>query len=244
MAGDKTVSGERVAVDGSNFVEYAENWLVEKIGRVLESSAHCHLMLAGGTTPLPLYRALSRRKEIPWSRISIYFGDERCVPNDTPENNAYTVLHALFPNGRPEGVTIYRMCGEENPDKAARDYESILPEQIDILLLGMGADGHTASLFPGSAALDETQRKVMPVIGSKPPMQRLTVTPPVIKQAGYLLLMAAGEDKADAVRWALSDGSVPASLARNGDWLLDRMAGRALLNAGIASDGAAYISSS
>ncbi|MES9940192.1 MAG: 6-phosphogluconolactonase [Candidatus Thiodiazotropha sp. 6PLUC2] len=223
------MSEERLTVDSSEFVDHAEKWIVEKIKHVLESSDHCHLMLAGGSTPLPVYRALSHRSDIPWSRISLYFGDERCVPVDTPENNAFSVLGALFPEERPQGVTIYRMCGEEDPDKAAKDYESILPERIDILLLGMGADGHTASLFPGSAALDEERRRVMPVIGNKPPMQRLTVTPSVIHQARYLLLMAQGEDKADAVRWALQEGNVPAALARDGDWLLDRLAGRSLL---------------
>jgi 6-phosphogluconolactonase/glucosamine-6-phosphate isomerase/deaminase len=121
------------------------------------------------------------------------------------------------------------MCGEEQPDRAAQAYESILPERIDVLLLGMGADGHTASLFPGSAALDEVTRRVMPVIGNKPPMQRLSVTPPVIQQAKHLLLMAQGDDKADAVRWALQDGSVPAALARDGDWLLDGLAGRCVM---------------
>ncbi|MES9867162.1 MAG: 6-phosphogluconolactonase [Candidatus Thiodiazotropha sp. LLP2] len=223
------MSGDRVTVDNSDFVDHAEKWIVDKINHVLGLSDHCHLMLAGGSTPLPVYRALSRRSDIPWSRISLYFGDERCVPVDTPENNAFSVLGALFPGERPQGLTVYRMCGEEDPDKAAKEYESILPERVDILLLGMGSDGHTASLFPGSAALDEEQRRVMPVIGNKPPMQRLTVTPSVIQQARYLLLMAQGEDKADAVRWALQEGKVPAALARNGDWLLDRMAGRSLL---------------
>ncbi|MCG8013417.1 MAG: 6-phosphogluconolactonase, partial [Candidatus Thiodiazotropha weberae] len=128
-------------------------------------------------------------------------------------------------------VTIHRMCGEDQPDEAAQAYESILPKHIDVLLLGMGADGHTASLFPGSAAMDEVSRRVMPVIGNKPPMQRLTVTPPVIQQANHLLLMAQGDDKADAVRWALQDGSVPAALAKDGDWLLDSLAGRSILNA-------------
>jgi 6-phosphogluconolactonase len=215
-------------VEEAEFVPTALTWIVDAIERVLESSDHCHFMLAGGSTPLPVYRGLSEFEGIPWSRITLYFGDERCVPVNTPENNAYSVLGALFPGERPQGLTVHPMSAEEEPDKAAQDYESILPERIDILLLGMGTDGHTASIFPGSAALDEEQRRVMPVIGNKPPRQRLTVTPPVIRQARYLLLMAQGEDKADAVRWALLDGSVPAALAKHGDWLLDRMAARSL----------------
>ncbi|MEJ2619554.1 MAG: 6-phosphogluconolactonase [Candidatus Thiodiazotropha sp.] len=210
------MTGRRMVVDQSEFTTQAVEWIVTAIGQVIDQYGHCHLMLAGGSTPLPVYQRLAENKQIPWSKITLYFGDERCVPDDTPENNGFSVIGALFPDGPPEGVTIHRMCGEEQPDRAAQAYESLLPERIDVLLLGMGADGHTASLFPGSAALDEVTRKVMPVIGNKPPMQRLTVTPPVIQQANHLLLMAQGDDKADAVRWALQDGSVPAVLAKRG----------------------------
>ena len=222
------MSGARIIVDEQDFVGRAEDWILNAMHAVLEASDRCHLMLAGGATPLPVYRRLAERTDIPWSRITLYFGDERCVPVNTPESNAFSVMEALFPEERPEGLTVHRMCGEEEPDKAAQEYESILPERIDILLLGMGPDGHTASIFPGSAALDEEKRRVMPVIGNKVPLQRLTVTPPVIREARHLLLMTRGEDKADAVRWALLDGSVPASLAREGDWLMDSMAARSL----------------
>jgi 6-phosphogluconolactonase len=217
-----------MVVDQSEFTSQAAEWIVTAIRHVIDQYDHCHLMLAGGSTPLPVYQQLAENQQIPWSKVTLYFGDERCVPDDTPENNGFSAIGALFPEGQPEGVTIHRMCGEEQPDRAAQAYESILPERIDVLLLGMGADGHTASLFPGSAALDEVTRKVMPVIGNTPPMQRLTVTPPVIQQANHLLLMAQGDDKADAVRWALQDGSVPAALAKDGDWLLDTLAGRSL----------------
>jgi 6-phosphogluconolactonase len=222
------MSHARFIVDESDFSERAEAWIVEKLKSVLETSEQCHLMLAGGGTPLPIYRRLALRSDIPWSRVRFYFGDERCVPVNTPQSNAFTVMNSLFHGAPPEGVTVYRMCGEEEPDKAAREYEAILPERVDILLLGVGEDGHTASIFPGSAALDEERRRVMPVIGSKPPRQRLTVTPSVIRQARHVLVMAQGEDKADAVRWALMDGSVPAALAREGDWILDRQAARSL----------------
>lgn len=222
------MSGLRKVVEPEAFAETAADWILEKIDAVLADSEHCHLMLAGGTTPLPVYDRLAAHDDIPWQRITVYFGDERCVPPLTPENNAHSSLARLFPRGLPEGVTVHRMCGEENPDQAAQEYESMLPERIDILLLGMGEDGHTASIFPGSVALDEERRRVMPVIGSKPPMQRLTITPPVIRDARYLLVMVRGEDKADAVRWALGERSVPAALAACGDWLLDRLAARTL----------------
>ncbi|MFI0459064.1 MAG: 6-phosphogluconolactonase, partial [Candidatus Thiodiazotropha endolucinida] len=192
-------------------------------------SRRCHLMLAGGATPLPIYRRLAMCKDIPWSRIDLYFGDERCVPVNTSENNYTTVMRSLFPDGdRPDGMNVYRMCGEEDPDKAAEVYELVLPERVDILLLGVGDDGHTASIFPGSAALDEEKRRVMPAIAAKPPLQRLTITPLVIQSARYLLVMVQGEGKADAVRRALVDRSVPAAIALDGDWMMDTQAARAL----------------
>ena len=228
----------RTIVEPEAFVETAVVWIRQRIDQVLAEAQQCHLMLAGGGTPMPVYDRLAQADDLPWSRIVIYFGDERCVPPLTPENNAHMAMTHLFPDGVPEAVKVHRMCGEEEPDQAALAYESILPPQIDILLLGMGEDGHTASIFPGSAALDEERRRVMPVIGSKPPLQRLTITPPVIREARHLLVLARGEEKADAVRWALHDGSVPAALAANGDWLMDTGAGRFLLRQQAVGDSA------
>jgi 6-phosphogluconolactonase len=113
-------------------------------------------------------------------------------------------------------------------EAAAGDYERALPQRLDVLLLGMGADGHTASLFPGSAALDERSRLVVPVAGSKAPAERLTITPPVIEAARKVAVLATGEDKAAMVARALEGPpeprTVPAQLARRGLWLLDRAA--------------------
>ncbi|MEW8592423.1 MAG: 6-phosphogluconolactonase [Candidatus Thiodiazotropha endolucinida] len=220
---------DRFIVDPVEFAAQAERWIGDRIHLVLESSRRCYLMLAGGSTPLPIYQRLAMRKDIPWSRIDLFFGDERCVPVNTSENNYTMVMRSLFPDGdRPDGMNVYRMCGEENPDKAAEVYELVLPERIDILLLGVGDDGHTASIFPGSAALDEKKRRVMHAIAAKPPLQRLTITPPVIQSARYLLVMVQGEGKADAVRRALVDRSVPAAIALDGDWMMDTQAARAL----------------
>jgi 6-phosphogluconolactonase len=226
MAGDLM---ERFIIDSIEFTQQAERWICNKIQLVLASSERCHLMLAGGSTPLPIYQRLAMRKDIPWSRINLYFGDERCVPVNTPKSNYSVVMNSLFPDGdRPDGLNVYRMCGEDEPDKAAQVYELVLPDRIDILLLGVGDDGHTASIFPGSAALDEEKRRVMPAIATKPPLQRLTITPPVIQSARYLLVMVQGEQKADAVRSALVDHNVPAAIALDGDWMMDNQAARSL----------------
>ncbi|MGD8908524.1 MAG: 6-phosphogluconolactonase [Chromatiales bacterium] len=224
------MTGMRKIVESTAFASAVADWIRQKIEEVLQQAERCHLMLAGGGTPLPVYQRLAAQAELPWQRIVIYFGDERCVPPLTSENNAYMAISTLFPKGVPQGVTVHRMCGEDPPDQAAEAYESLLPPRIDILLLGLGDDGHTASLFPGSVAMDEERRRVMPVIGNKVPLQRLTITPPVIQEARHVLVMAQGEEKAEAVRWALIEGCVPASLVADRDWLLDRQAARSLLH--------------
>ena len=111
----------------------------------------------------------------------------------------------------------------ERPDRAqaAQDYAALLPEALDVVLLGMGEDGHTASLFPGAPALQETGAKVLAVQGPKPPPWRLTLTLPVLRAAHTVLGVALGEGKADAVRRIRSGEALPAGLVANAEWLLD-----------------------
>jgi 6-phosphogluconolactonase len=126
-------------------------------------------------------------------------------------------------------AAVHRMEAERpDRDAAAREYERLLPSALDLLVLGIGGDGHTASLFPGSAALDEEHRLVLPVVGTKPPADRMTITPPVIEAARRVAVIATGADKAAMVARALegplSPKQVPAQLARRGARFLDRAA--------------------
>jgi 6-phosphogluconolactonase len=217
------MQGRRLIVAESEFTASAVDWIVQAVQAAVRERDICHLMLAGGGTPLPVYRTLAQTG-LPWNRLFLYFGDERCVPPDHPDSNYRAIMQALFPAGAPEGLQIHRMRGEDDPASAASAYAALLPARIDVLLLGTGEDGHTASLFPGSPALAETERLVLPVIGSKPPPQRLTITPPVIRAAGKILVMIAGAGKAVAVQRALDKGDLPVALAQQGDWLLDQAA--------------------
>ncbi|MEN8179987.1 MAG: 6-phosphogluconolactonase [Pseudomonadota bacterium] len=221
------MSGERMIVDGAAFVDTAVNWIVSAMQSILQERGVCHLMLAGGGTPMPIYRSMATL-DLPWGDLKLYFGDERCVPSDHSDSNYRAVTESLFPHGIPENLELHRMRGEDDPDLAALEYEGLLPDRIDILLLGMGGDGHTASLFPGSPALNESNRRVLPVIGSKPPPRRLSITPLVIHSARKVLVLAEGGNKADAVHRALEVGDVPVALASKGDWLMDRAAASAL----------------
>jgi len=174
-----------------------------------------------------LYDAWASRPDFQHlSGVSFYFGDERCVPVDHAESNYGMVMRKLFFLGVPAGCVVHRMEAESaDLDAAADRYESVLPPFVDVLLLGVGEDGHIASLFPGSAALRETQRRIIHVVGPKPPPRRLTVTPPVIREARSVFVLAAGDAKADVLERARRAPneieSLPACMVLGATWLVD-----------------------
>jgi 6-phosphogluconolactonase len=196
--------------------------------QTVANEGHASLGLAGGNTPRASYLSLAELPDVPWDKVTIYFGDERCVPADHPDSNYRMADEALL--SRVKVAAVERMDGP-NPDReaAARAYEAVLPAALDVLLLGIGEDGHTASLFPGSVAARELTRMVVPVVGPKPPPERLSVTPRVLQAARYVIMLAAGAGKATtrvarsslrrrALRSArcLADRSVPSGVCRRG----------------------------
>jgi 6-phosphogluconolactonase len=205
--------------------------------------------LAGGTTPQALYALLASaayRSRVAWDQVSFFFGDERAVPPDHPDSNYRAANDALF---RPLDISpknIYRMRGEmPDLEAAAAAYERELQSafegervpRFDLIFLGMGPDGHTASLFPGSPALAECKRLVVPVTDApKPPPRRLTLTVPVLNAGKLVLFMATGADKAQTLREVLQETASPAQYparhVRPGPerlaWLVDEAAGRML----------------
>jgi 6-phosphogluconolactonase len=207
----------------------AAEWIAREVRTAIRQRGGCGLALAGGRTPGPAYRALATARDIDWARVQVFFGDERAVPPDDPESNYRMVRDTLLAHVPIPEANVHRMEAERpDPAAAARAYERVLPVSLDVLVLGIGADGHTASLFPRSPAIDERVRLVLPVVGPKPPVDRLTITPPVIERARRVAVIAAGGDKAEAVGRVLEGTvaarDVPALLARRGTWLLDRAA--------------------
>src|SRR5438477_2552600 len=155
-----------------NFAADAANFIVDLAHKALAERNEFRIALSGGNTPRPIYSGIARiGRDLPWQRILITFGDERCVPPDDEQSNYRMARETLFvPAGVPE-KSIMRMRGEIEPQIAAQQYEDQLNAiasrrgepiyQHDLILLGLGDDGHTASLFPGTAALDETTRLVV-----------------------------------------------------------------------------------
>ncbi len=221
------VHPDRPALDAG-----AATLIVERLAALLAERERASLMLSGGSTPRAVYQALATpplSARLPWDRIDFYFGDERAVPREDPESNYGMARRVLFDPLGASPRQVFRMEADDfDIEAAAERYGAVLPESIDLVLLGVGADGHTASLFPGQPALDETARRVVAVHGPKPPVLRLTVTPPVLVEAGEIVVLATGGDKAKAIQRAFEgpwDPMIcPAQLARRGTFVLDRAA--------------------
>lgn len=223
---------ERIVCDSNDLPGRAAARIALELTKAVIERGQASLALAGGTTPKATYELLAGLP-LDWSLIDIFFGDERCVPAEHSDSNYRMAKAALFDRITIPSERIHRMQGElADRDAAARAYEAELPSRLDLVVLGIGEDAHTASLFPGSPALLEDRRLVLPVIGPKPPPERLTLTPPALSAARLCLVLGSGAGKAEPVRRALKDpldiSSTPIQLARDGVWFLDQAAAGAL----------------
>jgi 6-phosphogluconolactonase len=227
-----SASGQIVIAETGRLAETAAEWIATVVEGDIRERGRCAIALVGGETPRPVYERLAAEpyaSRIAWRDVVVYFGDERAVPPADPRSNYRMAAETLLAKVVIPAAQVHRMEAERpDADAAAREYERLLPERLDLLLLGMGGDGHTASLFPGSAALEEHVRLVLPVTGTKPPPRRLTITPRVIARARRVAVLVAGTDKAATVARALEGPErlreLPVQLARHGTWLLDRAA--------------------
>jgi 6-phosphogluconolactonase len=231
------VSARLVVVrDTRALARRAAEWIVERTRAAVASRGLCSVALAGGETPRATYEVLGTSAlaaAVPWGAIDWFFGDERAVPFDHPDSNYRLAAETLF-HGRPEAVSRACRMPADAADvaTAARMYGQLLPDPLDVVVLGMGEDGHTASLFPGSPALDVRDARVVPVTGPKPPQRRMTITPGVIEGARDVLVLVAGAGKAAMLARALEGPidvrSVPVQLARDRTFIVDAAAASAL----------------
>jgi 6-phosphogluconolactonase len=203
-----------------------------------------HVALSGGSTPKKLFDVLVERGRgaLPWERIELWWGDERCVAPDHPDSNFGMTKQHLIDPLKLDPEKIHRLEGERPPIQAAADYERALvaalgaPPIFDLVWLGMGPDGHTASLFPHSAGVrDKTSYVIANAVDSpltKGATTRLTITLPVIDAARHVRFLVGGADKADTLARVERGPNelYPSSLVAAADtlWLIDRAAGAKL----------------
>jgi len=199
--------------------------------------------ISGGSTPRRLYALLGSeayRHQVDWQHVHFFWADERCVPKDHEASNFRTAFDTFLSKIALPDKNIHRIKGEEAPDKAARDYEEEIRRffgeserpGFDLVILGVGEDGHTASLFPGSKSLEETVRFAIPVYLGGPQKNRVTLTLPVLNNADQILFLVAGPSKASVLSEILGDGErkedLPAGLIRPAHgkitWLIDQEA--------------------
>lgn len=227
-----------VAADTRGAALAAAGALLDLLERALAESGRVRVAISGGRTPEPmLARLAARGGGIDWSAVHIYFVDERAVPPGDPESNYGMAVRALVP---PGGAPRFHRMPADAPDlmKAAADYAAALETPLDAVVLGMGADGHTASLFPGSPLAADAEGRVGIVNDSpKPPRTRMTILPRTIREARARMMLVTGADKAAAVARALEGDpdplACPAQLARDGAWFMDRAAAAGLRFAAI-----------
>jgi 6-phosphogluconolactonase len=234
--------------DETELIRTEGDRLVTLARAAVEARGRCLISLAGGSTPRPLYELLAtapRAAEIDWKRMHLFWGDERCVPPDHPDSNYRMAREALIDRVPIPPENVHRIRGEDEPHQAAEGYERVLRQffgaeerplrSFDLVLLGMGPDGHTASIFPGTAATTETRRWVMPIHVQKPrEMWRVTLTTVVLNAAADVTFLVAGPDKATRLREVVKEGAppVPAQLIKPTSgalhWMVDAAAGAAL----------------
>ena len=206
-----------------NFVADGADFILDKAHKALGERSEFRIALSGGKTPAPIYNRLAViGHDLPWESARITFGDERCVSPDNPESNFRMARETLFvPAAVPE-KSILRMRGEIDPQVAAQEYQDQLDlmatqrgEPIyrhDLILLGLGDDGHTASLFPGTVALDETTRRVVANFVPKLNAWRLTFTFPLINQARHVCFLVGTAKNASLIERVIEgDPQFPAS---------------------------------
>jgi 6-phosphogluconolactonase len=240
------MSDVQIYPDSAALARAAAERIVSLAGDAIGVRGRFSMGLSGGSTPRALYTLLASKEVAPridWAQVHVFWGDERCVPPDDSESNYRMARETLLDHVPLSESNVHRMRGEIDPGQAAADYEQVLrsffrrsagPKNLaqprfDLLLLGMGDDGHTASLFPGTAALHERTRWVVENHVEKLDAWRITLTAPVINAAATVIFLVSGEAKAATLRAVLKGPhqpeKYPSQLVRpeHGDliWMVD-----------------------
>ena len=225
-----------MVITGADIFKMAAIDYVKKKGRFV-------VVVSGGSTPRPMHRLLSEEpyfSEIPWDKIDFFWVDERCVPENDPASNFGMAKKDLL-NRVPIPVNqIHQMTSYPSPEEGALNYEKKIKEYFrlkegefpvfDLIYLGIGNDGHTASLFSGDKALEETKRLVIAVKGGDPYVSRITMTYPVLNHATQIVFMVSGRGKSDVLKTIFENRKdmLPAQRVQpsqgNITWLLDKEA--------------------
>ena len=204
----------RIATSAEDLARQAAQQIASRIDLALAERDRAQIALAGGETPKATYNRLGA-DHLPWERVDVLLGDERWVPHDDPASNARMLRETLLAQGPARPAAFHPVpTGEETPEASAEAYARVLAElgdgpipSFDVILLGLGDDGHTASLFPGSAALSERERSV--TVGEGKGLPRITLTAPVLSAARQVVFLVSGAGKRQALERLLDSAEPP-----------------------------------
>jgi 6-phosphogluconolactonase len=241
------MSGIQILADADALAEEAARQIVMATQQAIQQEGRFSLGLSGGSTPQRLYSLLAASPfadQIDWIKTHVFWGDERCVPPDHPDSNYRMAQEALLAHVPIPAAQIHRIYGEDDPGEAAQAYEATLRAffgdglpRMDVILLGMGDDGHTASLFPHSAALDAPlDRCVVENLIPTKRVWRITLTAQAINAARQVIFLVSGAEKAERLNQVLHGTyrphDLPSQLIRPSSgkllWLVDKEAAQAL----------------
>lgn len=244
----------RILTDAAGIARRAAREFLSAAAAAVKDKGSFSVALSGGSTPKALYAMLvddpSLRAQLPWDKMQLFFGDERHVPPDHPDSNFRMATEAMISKSPLKPAQVTRIKGEYvDAEQAANEYDQAIRSyfklaagkfpRFDLVLLGLGGDGHTASLFPGTKALHETSRTAVRNWVGKLLTDRITMTAPAINNSAQVIFMVAGADKAPALTAVLERNyepeQLPAQLIQpeNGTllWLVDAAAGSGLTRA-------------
>jgi len=213
----------RVFADAAELGRAAAEWTAKVCAEAIAARGVCHLVLAGGTSPKLCYEAL-RDMHVDWSKVHVWFGDERCVPVGHEDRNDRMADEALLSHVPIPASQIHRMAAELGPEEGAALYaaELAVAPAMDILHLGMGEDGHTCSLFPGKPSLTD-ERLAFGVLDSpKPPPERVTLGYAVLNKARAVLILTAGKGKRDVLIRIVGGEPLPVARVKDAIWYIDQ----------------------
>ena len=214
-----------IYADAESVALAAAEALAASILDVLEGRQYCHLALSGGTTPVRCLELLAQTA-LPWERIQSYLSDERCVPRGDPQRNDVMIENTLWsPVALPE-ENRHPIAAELGAQAAAMQYGKLIAQidRLDIVVLGMGEDGHTASLFPGNAALDDSALAVAVTNSPKPPSDRVSLGLRAIQQARERFLLVTGKSKHEAMCRIGQGVDLPVCRIGKAHWFVDQAA--------------------
>ena len=237
----------KVFNSANELTQYAVNFFVETANQSIAKRGRFLASLSGGNTPMQLYKLLgdSFHDKVDWTFVHFFWGDERCVPMDDAANSYGQTKKALFDKVNIPDENIHRVLSELEPDSAAKEYARTLKDfaeppldwpRFDLVLLGMGDDGHTASLFPGSPVEADSPTLSVTANYQGRPANRVTLTPKVLNSSRNIIFLVTGKSKAETLRRVLGNLYTPEELPAqriaptdgNLDWLIDQEAGSLL----------------